>query len=155
VRVEQEQPDAVVELAAQRAALVREQPARRVGGGHRVVGPGEHDLVQAAVAQGGGAVAGAHGDRPRGAVAAVAAAVAGGEDEGEDGDAGEEGGGEARDAAELEVVVVLAPDARHPPGERRRAQRPGRGAEQVGGAAGEQRDGDDDADEAHDVRAGP
>ena len=46
-----EQPDAVLELHVDRSVLVGDQPAGRVGGGHRVVRAGEHHLVEPALAQ--------------------------------------------------------------------------------------------------------
>ena len=57
MRVEEQQADAVVELAGDVVALVGDEPAWRVGGGERVVSAGEDDLVEPQVAEVGRAVA--------------------------------------------------------------------------------------------------
>ena len=57
VNVDQQRPDPVVELARDAVTLIREVPARLVGGGERVVCAGEDDFVETALAEAGGAVA--------------------------------------------------------------------------------------------------
>ena len=71
VHVEEQRADAVAEERDGAQLLVREHPAGELGGRHRVVGAGEDDLVEPAVAQGAVAVAGVReggrrGQRARG-----------------------------------------------------------------------------------------
>ena len=149
VAVDQEGPDAVVELLADVVALVRLVPAGELGGGHRVMRGGEGDLVERPVAELGEAVAvddraGRSGDL---ALALVAAAD---QDDDRDHQDRQEGGAADQDPERRRCLALPLPGGR-------RSDRP----EQLTGgeeeAVGAEHDGDDlqrerrleDEEEAH------
>ena len=111
VRIDQEEPDPVAQLARDRAALVGDEPARAVGGGERVVRTGEDGLVEAQLAERQRSVAGARA-RARGRRPTPVVASAGEDqhdcDERPNADRTRGGGDRQRPTARAPVVLACA-----------------------------------------------